>query len=49
MTVSIFLLVLAFVLLLLAAVRCPEHPRISFAWLGMALWLLTLIIGGVKL
>lgn len=46
MTLSLFLMVLALVLLVLAAVKCPEPPRVSFGWAGMALWLLTAIIGG---
>ena len=49
MTLNLFLLVLAFVLLVLAAINVPSPPRISFGWMGMALWLLTLVLGGVKL
>ena len=48
-TINLFLIVLAFVLLVLAAVKCPEPPRISFGWAGMALWMLTIVLGGVKL
>lgn len=48
MTLSLFLMVLALVLLVLAGVKAPEPPHCSFGWLGMALWLLTLVIGGVK-
>lgn len=49
MTVNAFLLVLSFVLLVLAAVKCPEAPRFSFGWAGMALWMLTIVLGGVRL
>jgi hypothetical protein len=44
-----FLVVLAFVFLVLAAVKCPEPGRLSFGWAGMALWMLTIVLGGIKL
>lgn len=28
----------AFVFLVLATLKIPEHPRVSFGWLGMAIW-----------
>ena len=43
-TWQLFVLVLALVMLALAAAKTPEHPRISFGWLGMFLWLLTEIV-----
>lgn len=49
MTLTTLLLVLALVLLGLAAVKCPEPPRVSFGWLGMAIWMLTAVLGGVRL
>jgi hypothetical protein len=49
MSVNLFLQVLALVCLVLAALKTPEHPRISFGWLGMALWMLTVVFGGLKL
>jgi hypothetical protein len=48
MTVNLFLEVLALVLLCLAAVKIPEHPRLSFGWCGLALLTLVLVLGGVK-
>lgn len=41
--VHTILLVVAFVLFLLAAVGV-QHPRVNFVALGLALWILTLII-----
>lgn len=49
MNVNTFLLVLAFVMLVLAAFKCPEPSRCSFGWTGMALWMLTVVLGGVRL
>jgi hypothetical protein len=43
-TINLFLMVLALVLLLCAAVRVPEPSRVSFGWLGMFCWLLSLIL-----
>lgn len=47
MTVSSILLVVAFILLLLAACNVP-FPKISLGWLGLALWVLSIILNGVK-
>lgn len=49
MSINTFLIVLAFVFLVLAAVKCPEPSRLSFGWAGMALWMLTIVLGGVRL
>ncbi len=49
MTINTFLIVLAFVFLVLAAVNCPAPARLSFGWAGMALWMLTIVLGGVRL
>ena len=48
-TLNLFILVLALVLLVLAALKTPEPTRLSFGWAGMALWLITLVVGGIKL
>jgi hypothetical protein len=48
MNLNTFLLVLALVMLVLAAVKCPEPPRLSFGWAGMSLWMLTVVFGGIK-
>ncbi len=48
MNLNTFLLVLALVMLVLAAVKCPEPGRLSFGWAGMSLWLLTIVFGGIK-
>lgn len=42
-TAHIFVVVLALVLLLLAALNV-SHPRVSFGWLGMFLWLLSTLL-----
>lgn len=39
MTIALFLLIIALVLLLLAAFGV-NPPRVSLGWLGLALWLL---------
>ncbi len=44
MTINLFLVVLAIVLVLLAALKTPEHPRVSFGWLGLFCWLLSMAI-----
>jgi len=49
MTLNVFLQVLALVLLVLAAIKTPEPARCSYGWAGMALWLLTIVFGGLKL
>lgn len=48
MTLNTFLVALAFVLLVLAAVKCPEPPHCSFGWTGMAIWMLQVVLGGIK-
>lgn len=42
-TLNLFLVVLALVLLLLEALKI-SHPRVSFGWLGMFLWLLSTVL-----
>lgn len=42
------LMVLAFGLLLLAAVGVPV-PRVSLGWMGMSIWALAIILGGAHL
>ena len=49
MTLNLFLQVLALVCLVLAAVNTPAPSRVSFGWLGMALWILTIVFGGLRL
>lgn len=44
-TVTLSLMIVAFVLLLLEALKIP-NSRISFGWLGLALWALALVLGG---
>ena len=48
MSLNLFLLVLAFVLIVLAALKTPEPPRLSFGWAGVALLVLTQIFGGLR-
>jgi hypothetical protein len=49
MSINIFLQVLALVLLVLAALKTAEPPRCSFGWTGVAILVLTLILGGLRL
>ena len=44
---SIILLVFSFVLLVLASANV-SHPRVSLGWLGLAFWVLSLLLGGVS-
>jgi hypothetical protein len=44
-TITLTLMVVAFVLLLLEALKIG-NSRISFGWLGLALWALSLIFVG---
>lgn len=48
MSINIILQVLALVFLFLAAVKLTEPARLSYGWAGMALWMLTIIFGGLK-
>lgn len=48
MTITAFLQMLALVLLLLAALNVPSHPRANFGWFGMFFWLLSILIVGLK-
>lgn len=45
MTMQLFLQVLALVLLLLASIGpIPQNPYVNLGWLGMACWLLSLML-----
>jgi hypothetical protein len=44
MTINLFLMVLALVLLLLAGLNVPSSLRINLGWFGMFFWLLSLVI-----
>ena len=43
-TVQLFLMVLALVLLLLAALNFSPHPRVNLGWLGLFFWLLSVVL-----
>ena len=47
MSWQLIVLVFAVVFLALAAFKTPEHPRVSFGWLGMFLWLLVEVFSRV--
>jgi len=47
-TVSLFLLIAAFILFLLAALNIPSPPRFNLLAFGLALWVLSLLIGNFK-
>lgn len=48
-TVSLVLLVLAFVAFIIAAAGLAVPPRVNFIAIGLALWSLSAILSGVKL
>jgi hypothetical protein len=41
---STALLIVAFILFVLAALNVPTGPRVSIGWLGLAFWVLSLLI-----
>lgn len=43
-TVNLFLVVLALVLLLLAALNVPSPPRFNLGWAGLFFWLLSTVV-----
>ena len=43
---TMILLVFAFVCLLLAAFNIPTPPRVNLGWLGLAFWVLSIILAG---
>jgi hypothetical protein len=46
MTITLFLQVLAVVLLLLAAIqKIPANPWVHLGWLGLFFWFLALLLG----
>lgn len=47
MSPQYLLLFVAFIFLALAAFNV-SHPRVNFGWLGLALWMLTLILPVVR-
>jgi hypothetical protein len=44
LNVHVVLLILAFILVMLEGLKVPA-ARVSFGWLGLAFWLLSLLIG----
>ena len=49
MSVSLFLLIVALVMFILVAANVPAPPRMNWLGVGLALWVLSIIIGGVGL
>ena len=43
-SLNLFLIVLALVLLFLAGLKLPEPSRVSLGWFGMFCWLLSTIL-----
>lgn len=41
---TLILLVFAFVCFVLAAFSCPVPPRIQLGWLGLAFWMLSVLL-----
>jgi hypothetical protein len=48
MTATMFIMVLALVLLALATFRVPEPPWATYGWAGLFLWLLVELLGRGK-
>lgn len=48
-SVTLILLVLAFVLFVLSAVGVPSPPRFNLMAAGLACWVLSTLLGGVHL
>lgn len=48
MTLSLILMVLAFVLLIVASAGV-NHPRFNLGWAGLAAWALAVLLTGIKL
>jgi hypothetical protein len=49
MSTGILLVFLAFVFALLAAIKLPEPPRLSWGWLAITLYLASLLVGTGRL
>jgi hypothetical protein len=49
MTLAMILLIVALVLFVLAAIGLPSPPRFQFMAAGLAFWVLSILLGGVKL
>jgi hypothetical protein len=45
MSLGLFLMVLALVLLVLATAKIPELPRLSWGWGGLLLWMVVQVLG----
>lgn len=42
------LILLALIFVLAEAFHVAPHPRVSWGWFGLALWLASLLVGGVR-
>ena len=47
--ITLVLLIFAFVLFVLAAVGVASPPRFQFLAAGLAFWVLSMLLGGVKM
>ncbi len=47
-TISLVLMVVAFICFIVATAGLPIPPRVNMMALGLALWSLALILGGLK-
>ena len=48
-TWQLIVMVFALVFLALAAANVPSHPRVTWGWLGMCLWLFVEMFSRVRL
>ncbi len=44
MTISLFLAVLGLVLILLAGLNVPGHPRFNYGWMGLFFWFVASLV-----
>ena len=49
LTIQFILQLIALVLLFMAGINVPNKPRAVWGWLGMFVWLLSLMLGALPL
>jgi hypothetical protein len=47
-TISMILLIVALVLFVLAAIGIPQPPKFQFIAAGLAFWVFSILLGGLK-
>jgi hypothetical protein len=49
MSIAVILLLIALICFIAAAASIPQPPRLSYVGLGLAFWVLSQLLGGIKL